>query len=112
VGILELAKRAASLIPPETSGGKQSEYPRLHVSETHTAAIKPRRYELNETNEITPAPPLARLFVGWVRARQWGWQQVISPRRELWAAEDLQQYVETLGEAVLDSIVLPDGEKP
>lgn len=57
-------------------------------------------------------PKCIPLFAGWVHFRIWGWQRVVAPRGECLAAMDLKDYVESIGDSAIDSLVLPDGTRP
>ncbi len=51
-------------------------------------------------------------FAGWACVRTRGWLRIISHRPKMIAREDLAEYVTAYGDAVLDSILLPEGQAP
>src|SRR5262249_7776794 len=95
--ILDLARKALSDRPAAGAKDAQPDNP---------------TYEINELNEIPPKPIQAPLFSGWVRFRVHGWQMIIRGQTEWNSRANLDHYLAAMGEAVLDSILLPEGESP
>ncbi|HEV3142431.1 MAG TPA: hypothetical protein VGZ47_00945 [Gemmataceae bacterium] len=67
---------------------------------------QPERYEKN------PQPTAIPLFAGWVCYRVRGWQRIVHPRADWLARLDLADYLEFVGDAAVDSVILPEGERP
>jgi hypothetical protein len=53
-----------------------------------------------------------QLFDGWVLFAVWGWQRIIRGKKKWLAADDLSDYLAMIGDAALDSVILPEGVRP
>ena len=108
--ILDLARRAAAALP-EQKPDSVSE-PEREISELSEISPIPHGKREIPPNEHCEKRWVGQLFNGWVLIRVYHWQPIIRRQTEINARANLADYVEAMGEGVLDSMILPEGQSP